>query len=220
MILHQWGPCVPYFSTDTDTDTVTHTYMSPDTDTEIWGANMKWINKNEVRSSLTQAQAQTLTLSLTLILTIALTLTLWFSVSQGGDRKPIKPTAKDKCPVCGMFVAKYPDFLAEILFKDGSSAFFDGTKDMFKYYLNLKKYQPSKKISDIDSIYVTDYYQLTLIDGSPAYYVLGSDIYGPMGRELIPFEKEADAKEFMKDHQGKSVLRLKEIDEKVIKTLD
>jgi len=119
-----------------------------------------------------------------------------------------------------MFVAKYPDFLAEILFKDGSSAFFDGTKDMFKYYLNLKKYQPSKKISDIDSIYVTDYYHLTLIDGVSAYYVLGSDIYGPMGRELIPFEKEADAKEFMKDHQGKSVLRLKEINEKVIKSLD
>jgi len=205
---------------NTDTDTVTHTYMSPDTDTEIWGANMKGINKNEVRSSLTQAQAQTLTLSLTLILTIALTLTLWLSVSQGGDRKPIKPTAKDKCPVCGMFVAKYPDFLAEILFKDGSSAFFDGTKDMFKYYFNLKKYQPSKEISDIDSIYVTDYYHLALIDGLPAYYVLGSDIYGPMGREFIPFEQEADAKEFMKDHHGKSVLRLNEINEEVIKSLD
>jgi nitrous oxide reductase accessory protein NosL len=158
--------------------------------------------------------------SLSFFLTLSLTLTLLSPFSQGGDRKPIKPTAKDKCPVCGMFVAKYPDFLAEILFKDGSSAFFDGTKDMFKYYLNLKKYQPSKKISDIDSIYVTDYYHLTLIDGLPAYYVLGSDIYGPMGRELIPFEKEADAKEFMKDHQGKSVLRLKEINDKVIKTLD
>jgi len=178
------------------------------------GTNMKKTNQNEVRFSL----PQTLTLSLSLV--FILTLTLWFSFSQGGDRKPIKPTAKDKCPVCGMFVAKYPDFLAEILFKDGSSVFFDGTKDMFKYYFNLKKYQPSKKISDIDSIYVTDYYHLTLIDGSPAYYVLGSDIYGPMGRELIPFEKEADAKEFMKDHQGKSVLSFKEINEKVIKTLD
>jgi nitrous oxide reductase accessory protein NosL len=158
------------------------------------------------------------TLSLTLIL--ALTLSLTLSLSRGGDRKPIKPTAMDKCPVCGMFVAKYPDFLAEILFKDGSSAFFDGTKDMFKYYFNLKKYQPSKEISDIDSIYVTDYYHLALIDGLPAYYVLGSDIYGPMGREFIPFEKEADAKEFMKDHHGKSVLRLNEINEEVIKSLD
>lgn len=151
---------------------------------------------------------------------LTLTLSLTLLLSHGGDRKPIKPTAKDKCPVCGMFVAKYPDFLAEILFMDGPSAFFDGTKDMFKYYFNLKKYQPSKKLSDIDSIYVTDYYHLTLIDGLSAYYVLGSNIYGPMGRELIPFEKEADAKEFMKDHQGKSVLKFKEITDTVIKTLD
>jgi nitrous oxide reductase accessory protein NosL len=174
---------------------------------------MKRTNKKEVGSSLTL----TLTLSLVCVLTLSLAL---FTDVYSGDRKPIKPTPKDKCPVCGMFVAKYPDFLAEILYKDGSSAFFDGTKDMFKYYLNLKKYQPSKKISDIDSIYVTDYYHLTLIDGLSAYYVTGSDIYGPMGRELIPFEKEADAKEFMKDHQGKSVLRFKEITYEIVQGLD
>jgi nitrous oxide reductase accessory protein NosL len=160
----------------------------------------------------------TLTLSLTLI--FALTLSLTRSFSYGGDRRPIKPSPKDKCPVCGMFVAKYPDFLAEILFKDGSSAFFDGTKDLFKYYLNLKKYQPSKNSSDIDTIYVTNYYDLTLTDGLSAYYVLGSDVYGPMGRELIPFDKEADAKEFMKDHQGKSVLKFKEITTDTVKNLD
>jgi nitrous oxide reductase accessory protein NosL len=153
-------------------------------------------------------------------LILSLTLTLRFSSSHGGERNPIKPSQKDKCPVCGMFVAKYPDFLAEIFFKDGSSVFFDGTKDMFKYYFNLKKYQPSKNLSDIGSIYVTNYYHLTLIDGLTAYYVIGSDIYGPMGRELIPFEKEADAKEFMKDHQGKSILRFKEVTYERVKSLD
>ncbi len=119
-----------------------------------------------------------------------------------------------------MFVAKYPDFLAQILFKDGSSALFDGTKDMFRYYFNLKKYQPSKNLSDIDSIYVTNYYHLALTDGLTAYYVLGSDIYGPMGRELIPFEKESDAKEFMKDHQGKSILKFKEVTSEMVKSID
>ena len=153
-------------------------------------------------------------------LTLTLTLTLWFSFLYGGDRRPIKPSPKDKCPVCGMFVAKYPDFLAQILFKDGSSALFDGTKDMFKYYLNLKKYQPSRNSSDIDGIYVINYYNLALTDGLSAYYVLGSDVYGPMGRELIPFEKEVDAKEFMKDHQGKSILRFKDITSEVVKSLD
>ena len=119
-----------------------------------------------------------------------------------------------------MFVAKYPDFLAEILFKDGSSAFFDGTKDMFKYYLNLEKYDPKKRLEDIDSIYVTNYYNLTLIDAYQASYVMGSDVNGPMRKELIPLETEGDAKEFMKDHKGQSTLRFKDVTHEMIRLLD
>ena len=161
--------------------------------------------------------AQTLTLITILMLTLTLSLTL---ITYGGEKKPVKPSPKDKCPVCGMFVAKYPDWLAEIIFKDGTYVVFDGAKDMFKYYLNLKKYNPSKRIEDIDSVYVKDYYNLTFIDGSKAYYVVGSDVFGPMGKEFIPLEKEADAKEFLKDHKGKSILRFKEISLEVIKNLD
>ena len=119
-----------------------------------------------------------------------------------------------------MFVAKYPDWVAEIIFKDGSYAVFDGTKDMFKYYFDMGKYNPSKKQLDIDSIYVTDYYTLTFIDGHKAYYVIGSDVYGPMGREFIPFKKEEDAKGFMKDHKGQKILMFKDITTEVLKTLD
>jgi copper chaperone NosL len=160
-----------------------------------------------------------LLLSLTLTLSLTLSLTLATGV-YGGEKKPVKPSPKDKCPVCGMFVAKYPDFLAQIVFKDGSALFFDGAKDMFKCYLNLKKYHPSRKQSDIDSIYVTDYYGLTSIDGVAAFFVVGSDIYGPMGRELIPFEKEADAMEFMKDHKGLRVLKFIDVTPDLLKNLD
>ena len=83
-----------------------------------------------------------------------------WSLVSAAEKGPITPSDKDKCPVCGMFVAKYPDFAAQINFKDGSVAVFDGVKDMFKYYFNLAKYDKSKKIADIDSIYVTDYYDL------------------------------------------------------------
>jgi copper chaperone NosL len=119
-----------------------------------------------------------------------------------------------------MFVAKYPDFVARIAFKNGSFVFFDGAKDMFKYYFNLSKYNPKDRRTDIGSIYVTDYYGLSYIDGLKAYYVQGSDVYGPMGRELIPFEKEGEAKEFMKDHKGKVILRFQEISGSTIKGLD
>jgi len=134
--------------------------------------------------------------------------------------KPATPAAGDKCPVCGMFVAKYPDFLAEIVFRDGSHAFFDGVKDMMKYYFDMAKYHPTKKQSDIAAIFVNDYYNLSPTDGLTAYYVYGSNVYGPMGKELVPFKAESDAKEFLKDHAGKSIYRFNDINSHLIKTLD
>ena len=145
---------------------------------------------------------------------------LAFPAASVGQRQPVRPTMKDKCPVCGMFVAKYPDFVAEILFKNGSYAVFDGAKDMFKYYFNIKRYNPAQSKENIEAIYVTDYYSLNLVDGLRAYYVLGSDIYGPMGNELIPFGKESDAREFMKDHRGKSMVRFQDVNYEMVKTLD
>ena len=145
---------------------------------------------------------------------------VFFVVSPvGAEKKPVKPSANDKCPVCGMFVAKFPDMLAEIIFNDATYAVFDGPKDMFRYFLNMKKYNPSKTVKDIDSIYVNEYYNVTPIDGRKAYYVIGSDVYGPMGRELIPFLKEEDATAFIKDHRGK-ILRFGDITEAVLKELE
>lgn len=137
-----------------------------------------------------------------------------------GQKKPLKPAQKDKCPVCGMFVAKYPDFIAEIIYQDGSYAFFDGVRDMFKYYFNLAKYNPKKTLKEIDSIYVTDYYDLVLIDARQAFYVIGSDVYGPMGKELIPFVNHSDAQEFMTDHRGNAILQFQEITLKMIEGFD
>jgi copper chaperone NosL len=145
---------------------------------------------------------------------------LLISPAGAEENKPVKVSQQDKCPVCGMFVAKYPDWVAEIIFKDGSYAVFDGAKDMFKYYFNLKKYNPSKKATDIDSIYVMDYYSLTLIDGFKAFYVIGSDVYGPMGKELIPNAKEDEAKDFMSDHSGTRILKFEQITVDLVKSLD
>ncbi len=133
---------------------------------------------------------------------------------------PVKPSGSDKCPVCGMFVAKYPDFVSQVIFRGGSYAVFDGAKDMFHYYLNLKKYDPSKKPEEIESIYVTDYYGLNAIDAKTALYVVGSNVTGPMGKELIPFAKKEDADEFMSDHAGKKSLKFEEITPEVLKGLE
>jgi copper chaperone NosL len=147
-------------------------------------------------------------------------LVLSVSLGWAAELGPIKPSATDKCPVCGMFAAKYPDFVAAILFTDGSYAVFDGAKDMFKYYLDMKKYDRTRNPSDIQSIQATAYYSLSPIDGRKAFYVLGSDVYGPMGRELIPFEKEAEARQFMDDHRGKAIVKFSEVTQEMIEKLD
>lgn len=151
---------------------------------------------------------------------VAVTVLLGGVSVQAGDKQPVKPTEEDKCPVCGMFVAKYRDFLAEVIFKDGSHFIFDGAKDMFKYYFNLQKYNSGKRVEDIDSIYVTDYYNLQFTDGQKACFVVGSTVYGPMGRELIPFEMNEDAQEFMVDHAGQKIVRFDEVTLEMVKGLD
>src|SRR6266702_7498852 len=120
---------------------------------------------------------------------------------------PPAPPARAKCPVCGMFVAKYPDWAGSIRFKDATMAYFDGPKDLFTYYLAVRKYDPAKDRADIAALYVKDYYALTVIDARKAFYVIGSDVRGPMGNELVPFAKEGEARGFLHDHRGRNVLR-------------
>lgn len=157
----------------------------------------------------------------TAIMLFSLVLALFFAIeAYAAGPQPSKPGARDKCPVCGMFVAKYPDFVAQVRFRDGSVAFFDGVKDMLKYYRNLPRYAPGRKTADVSGIFVTDYYSLRHIDGHKAFYVAGSDVYGPMGKELIPFGQKADAMEFMKDHKGRAILTFREIDDAILKGLE
>lgn len=131
----------------------------------------------------------------------------------------VTPSAKEKCPVCGMFVAKYPDWTAATKTKDGVTIYFDGAKDMFTHYFNPERYTPGKKQGDIIGLSVKEYYSLKMIDAKGAFFVSGSDVYGPMGAELIPFATEKDAASFMKDHKGKKILRFNDISPQTLKEL-
>ncbi|MBI5067254.1 MAG: nitrous oxide reductase accessory protein NosL [Deltaproteobacteria bacterium] len=134
--------------------------------------------------------------------------------------EPVKPGPKEKCPVCGMFVARYPDWVAGIRFQDGSRALFDGAKDLFKLLLRVEDYGAVSRRADVASIFVTDYYALAPVDARAAWFVVGSDVLGPMGHELVPFAREAEAREFLRDHRGKQVLRFAEVTPALLKALD
>jgi len=130
---------------------------------------------------------------------------LWDVKRVGGivfNEKKIHVTKDEKCPVCGMYVYKYPRWAAQIFYADKHYSF-DGVKDMMKWYFTHSK--------GINKIKVSDYYSQHAIDGRKAFYVLGSNTYGPMGHELIPFADVEDAKNFKEDHKGKAILTFDEI---------
>jgi copper chaperone NosL len=150
---------------------------------------------------------------------VAAVLMLTVSLTVAAEKAPAKPGEQDKCPTCGMFVAHYPDFLAQVVFKDGAYAFFCGVKDMMKYYFDLPHYNPSQKTSDVAKVIVTDYSNMKPIDGYRAYYVVGSVVFGPMGQEFFPFAEEAAAREFMRENNGKEIVRFDKINPEVLKEL-
>lgn len=142
------------------------------------------------------------------------------AVSFASDLGNATPPKDYRCPVCGMYVSMFHDWNARIKFKDSTVAIFDGPKDMFKYYLDIRNYNPSRSKDEVTAILVKDYYSTTDIDAQQAYFVIWSDIYGPMGHEPIPFEKESDAREFMREHNGTKILGFKDVTREVILSLD
>lgn len=118
------------------------------------------------------------------------------------------PDAQDRCPVCGMFVAPYQDWLATLVQQDGEQLYFDGCKDMFRYYFN----RPTDERSELrDTLYVTDYYTTRLVPVDQVYFVLGSDVLGAMGKELVPVVGRDHAETFKKDHAGTQLLKFDQV---------
>ena len=121
-------------------------------------------------------------------------------------------TKKEKCPVCGMFVYKYPKWVTMARTAHGKELYFDGVKDMLKYFFA----HPEKKIR----LYAYDYYSKKIIELDDAWLVLGSDVYGPMGEEIIPFAQKNEAESFSLDHNGKKIVRLQQLNKRSLEMLD
>lgn len=148
----------------------------------------------------------------------AVLIMFWAAVAAA--QTPPRPGRRDTCPVCGMLVSKYPNWVATIVYKDGHAHHFDGAKDMFKFWFDPPKYAANHSQDMIAAIWVTDYYGLQKIDAHKAYYVIGSDVPGPMGHEFVPLASKADAEDFMKEHKGIRVMTFDQVDKELPARVD
>lgn len=123
----------------------------------------------------------------------------------------VQPGARDRCPVCGMFVEKFPEWWAQAVFADGERVTFDGVKDLVRYIGDPGRLSPGRTAASVVQTWVQDYYSLAPLPAESAFFVAGSDVSGPMGREFIPFRNRPEAEEFLRDHRGTAILRFGEL---------
>jgi nitrous oxide reductase accessory protein NosL len=141
------------------------------------------------------------------------------AVSANLQAAPEEKVSHDvRCTICGMFVAKYENWIVQARLADDKVMFFDGVKDLLVFYFNPQQYSTMQQ-DDIKEIWVKDYYNLAWLEGRKAFYVIGSDVYGPMGKEFIPFSSREAADNFLQDHHGTKILTFDEITDELVQSM-
>lgn len=122
-----------------------------------------------------------------------------------------KPGKDDRCPVCGMFVNKYPKWAAGFVFQSGAPYFHCCPKCMIHNLHHVPKYQPGERRENLRQIWVTEYYTTRQTDAREVFFVVGTSLVGPMGLDLIPVRSKTAAETFKKDYQGEFIVTLDEV---------
>jgi copper chaperone NosL len=138
-----------------------------------------------------------------LLLTLLLSTLAFTNPAIAAENPAPQSIAEDmSCGVCGMYPAKFVKWQSQVIFTDNKMVPFDGCKDMFKYILNMAKFDQEHTEKDIAAIWVKDYNSGKWLDGRAVSYVVGSSEMGPMGKELIPFANPVEALSFKKEKSG------------------
>lgn len=131
-----------------------------------------------------------------------------------------RPVPADvRCPVCGMFPSRSPEWAAQVIFTNGDAQFFDSPLSLFMYLGNVARYSPGRSAGDIVAHYVTDVPGRRWIDARSAYYVTGSTAKGPMRAGNLPaFASQEEAQRFAARRGGK-VLAFADVDDALVAQL-
>lgn len=122
-----------------------------------------------------------------------------------GDEPASFPESHFCNGICGMDVANYPEWNAQLAHVDGTGAFFCTTGCLFGY-LAVPDHHDAP--ADIDGVWVTDHGSGDLVDGWDAVYVLIRDsdlVSDPMGINPRPFADETNAVSYVDNHEDDSV---------------
>lgn len=158
---------------------------------------------------------------------------LWFTLIEtapaagGGPSPALKSLAaddkmtvseSDRCPVCAMFPARYPNTAAAMTLKNGETFYFCSNSCLLRAWLRPAAYL-NRGAEVIDRLVVQDYFSGRPIDGLTATWVTGSNVIGPMGPAIITLGDAGQLNTFQKRHGGRTVFAIDQLDDDLWKQI-
>lgn len=139
--------------------------------------------------------------------------------SAAADLSPQYVQRATRCPVCGMYPYRTPQWMGQIVFNDQTASTFDSPVDMFRFLNNMIVFDKQHKPADVGAIWVADYDTKAWVDAKKAFYVQGSKALGPMNDPNLPAFTTREAADAHIKAQGGKVLQYPDITRELIKSL-
>jgi nitrous oxide reductase accessory protein NosL len=143
-----------------------------------------------------------------------------FDPASGRDRLAPRPVpAEARCPVCGMYPARYPRWAAQTVFRDGAAHFFDSPADLFAFLQKVDRHDRRYTASDVAQSFVSDFDTGRWVEARQAFFVQGSSAFGPMRDADLPAFADRAAAETLARSRGGRVLAFAEVTPELVQSL-
>lgn len=152
-------------------------------------------------ASIETASIETASIARALALTLAIVL--------GACAEQGSAEAQRRCDVCGMRIDSSSGWRAGGRSSSGELRF-DTPKCLFRHL---------HREGGVRDPWVIEYYAQERRPARELFYVTGTDLEGPMGRDLVPVAGREAAERLMREHHGDRVLAFGEVTEAIVESL-
>lgn len=112
-----------------------------------------------------------------------------------------------RCKHCGMKIDPSSAWRAELVGADGAATVFDTPRCALTSWRS--------GTTPAAAIRVQEYYDRQQRDGNDVRFVIGGDVIGPMGPDIVPVDPPRSSK-FIQDHGADRALRLEEVTPEIL----
>lgn len=128
----------------------------------------------------------------------------------GDDEASAQRPTGGRCALCGMRVTRGSAFASGATEANGHEVLFDSVKCMFRWL---------GQHADARDPWSTEHLSRSERPARDLFYVMGSDIDGPMGADLVPVDTRDHAEQIRTSHHGTQILAFAEVTSDVLDEL-